>query len=215
MKIETKCTICQTQTDEFVNDDILYYHCKRCEYIFKSPKYYRDFDTQKKRYNLHQNEEESEGYIAYFQRFLDFVLPLVSTPKNSLDFGCGVSSLLSKLLINNGIECDYYDPIYYPNREYKDKKYDLIVSVEVYEHLHNPNKVFKELISLLNSGGYLAIQTEFHPNNVAKFKKWYYHKDPTHILFFRAKTFEVLASKYGGKVIDNNSKNMVVIEKCR
>ncbi|MFK5975118.1 MAG: class I SAM-dependent methyltransferase [Sulfurovum sp.] len=215
MKIKTKCSICQTTTIEFINDDILYHQCESCEYIFKSPKYYRDFDTQKERYNLHQNEEENEGYIAYFERFLNFVLPLTKSPQKALDFGCGVSSLLSKLLLKNGIECDYYDPIYHPDREYKDKKYDLIVSTEVFEHLHNPNEVFRELLSLLDNNGYLAIQTEFHPNNLEKFSKWYYHKDPTHIVFLRAKTFEVLASKYGGKVIDNNNKNMVVIQKCR
>ena len=213
-KTNIKCNICQTPTDEFENEDILYYHCKGCEYIFKSPIYYSDFDTQKERYNLHQNSDESDGYIAYFQRFLDFVLPFVGTSKcnNALDFGCGVSSLLSKMLTQNGIECSYYDPIYHPNN-YKNQKYQLIVSTEVFEHLHNPDETFGELLALLDDGGYLAIQTEFHPNGIDKFKKWYYHKDPTHIVFFTPKSFEVLASLFGAKVIGDNGKNMVVIQK--
>ena len=216
-EINIKCNICQTPTDEFENEDILYYHCKGCEYIFKSPIYYSDFDTQKERYNLHQNSDEDAGYQAYFQRFLDFTLPFVngdknSSAKNALDFGSGVSSLLSRMLIKNGIETLYYDPIYHP-KDYKSQKYDLIVSTEVFEHLHSPKDTLGELISLLNSGGHLAIQTEFHPNDIDKFKKWYYHKDPTHIVFFTPKSFEVLASLFGAKVIGDNGKNMVVIQK--
>jgi len=214
IKINIKCNICQRTTDEFENKDILYYHCRECEYIFKSPIYYSDFETQKERYNLHQNSNEDAGYEAYFQRFLDFTLPFVGDAQKALDFGSGVSSLLSRMLIKNGIECDYYDPIYHP-KEYQDQKYDLIVSTEVFEHLHSPKDILGELISLLNSDGYLAIQTEFHPNDIEKFKRWYYHKDPTHIVFFTPKSFEVLASLFGAKVIANNGKNMVIIQKDR
>jgi len=69
------CHICNQHTASFSDEktDITYYHCKTCEYIFKSPKYYQDFDAQKERYNLHENNENDEGYKAYFQRFLDFL----------------------------------------------------------------------------------------------------------------------------------------------
>jgi hypothetical protein len=69
------------------------------------------------------------------------------------------------------------------------------------------------LVSLLNNGGYLALQTQFHPNTEEAFKKWYYHQDPTHIVFFRAKTFEVLCEAFGCRIIKDNSKNMILIQK--
>jgi len=211
------CHICNRPTESFVHEktNITYYHCKECEYIFKSHEHHKDFSTQKERYNLHENDEKDEGYKAYFQRFLDFMLPLIDQPKSALDFGCGRSSLLASLLEKEGIDCDYYDPIYYPTALNNSKKYELIVSTEVFEHLHQPREVFESLIERLVEGGYLALQTQFHPNDVAAFKKWYYHQDPTHIVFFTAKTFKVLCEIYGCKLIMDNGKNMLVIKKNR
>ena len=209
------CHICNNPTELFVHEktNITYYHCKHCEYIFKSPECYKDLSEQKERYNLHENDEDDEGYIAYFQRFLDFTLPLVDQPKSALDFGCGASSLLSTMLGKEGIECDYYDPIFHPDTAGNSKKYELIVSTEVFEHLHQPRDIFESLLERLEEGGYLALQTQFHPNNVDAFKKWYYHQDPTHIVFFTAQTFRVLCEIYGCEFVGDNWKNMVVIKK--
>ena len=65
--------------------------------------YIKKIEDQKARYDLHENEEDNEGYRAYFQRFLDFVLPAVRKPENALDFGCGESSLLASMLEEEGI----------------------------------------------------------------------------------------------------------------
>jgi len=209
------CHICNRLTKSFKHKktDIIYYHCTSCEYIFKSPTYYQDLETQKERYNLHENNEEDEGYRAYFQRFLDFVLPHVENVETALDFGCGRTSLLAQLLGDEGIACDYYDPIYHPDTFNEDKKYDLIVSTEVFEHLHQPKEVFERLLEKLNSGGYLAIQTEFHSNIQISFEKWWYPQDPTHIVFFRVKTFSVLCAMHECQYVTDNAKNMVLIKK--
>ena len=210
-----KCHICNEPTLMFfdMQDHSVYYQCKECEYIFKHPSVYKAIEAQKERYDLHENEEENEGYRAYFQRFLDFIFPLVGTPKTALDFGCGKSTLLSQMLKEYGVECEYFDPIYHPNKLDNSKKYQLIVSVEVFEHLHQPKEVFEDLLNRLESGGYLAIQTEFHPNDIDAFKQWYYQKDPTHIVFFREKTFDVLSHLYPCRIVDDNGKNMIVIKK--
>lgn len=213
--MKMKCHICNKITESFIDQktNITYYNCNNCEYIFKSPECYQDFSVQKERYNLHENDENDTGYQAYFQRFLDFILPLLDKPKTALDFGCGRSSLLASLLIKEGIDCDYYDPIYHPDTLDEKKKYELIVSTEVFEHLHQPREVFESLLDRLEEGGYLALQTQFHPNDAEAFKKWYYHQDPTHIVFFTAKTFRVLCKEYGVEFIADNGKNMVVLRK--
>ncbi len=198
--------------DEKTN--ITYYHCNECEYIFKSPECYQDLDTQKERYNLHTNDENDEGYIAYFQRFIDFTSPFVSSCKSALDFGCGASSILSEMFEKKGIVCDFYDPIYHPEgMDDHSKKYDLIVSTEVFEHLHQPRDVFVSLLDRLSKDGYLALQTQFHTNDIEAFKKWYYHQDPTHIVFFTAETFKILCKRYGCEFVSDNTKNMVLIRK--
>ncbi len=213
--MKLNCHICNQVTKIFIHEktNITYYHCKPCEYIFKSPEHYQDLDTQKERYSLHENNENDTGYIAYFQRFLDFTLPHMSNVKSALDFGCGRTSLLSQLLLEKGIACDFYDPIYHPNTLGKEKRYDLIVSTEVFEHLHDPKDVFESLLKILHKGGYLAIQTEFHSNEQVSFKKWWYIGDPTHIVFFRVQTFSVLCEQFGCRIVENNAKNMLVIQK--
>ena len=209
------CHICNQNCDFFVHEktNIKYHYCNVCEYIFKDPKNFQDLSVQKERYNLHENDENDEGYKAYFKRFLDFTLPLVGKPETALDFGCGASSLLAKLLEKEGVACDYFDPIYHPDKAYCTKEYDLIVSTEVFEHLHHPKKIFEHLLSKLKEGGYLALQTQFHPNNIESFKKWYYHQDPTHIVFFTTETFKVLSQMYGCKYVGDNGKNMVLMKK--
>ena len=190
-----------------------YYHCKSCEYIFKSPEYFCDLQAQKERYDLHKNNEDDAGYIAYFQRFINFVLSHVSNVHTAFDFGCGCTSLLAQLLKKEGIICDYYDPLYHPHMPDKTKKYDLVVSTEVFEHLHQPKEVFEQLLKRLNSGGYLAVQTEFHSNEQRSFQAWWYPHDATHVVFFRAETFRVLCKMYGCSYVADNAKNMVIIRK--
>ena len=209
------CHICNNSCETFTHfkTTIIYYHCLKCEYIFKSPEYYQDLNTQKERYNLHENNEKDTRYRAYFQRFVDFVLPQVHDVSTALDFGCGKTSLLASLLEEQGIACDYYDPIYHPNTLDDTKKYKLIVSTEVFEHLHQPCEVFERLLATLHGRGYLAIQTEFHSNDRGIFEKWWYPQDPTHIVFFRPKTFEILAERYGCSVIAVNYKNMILLQK--
>ena len=210
-----RCHICNEPTLMFIDEkhQMLYHHCRECEYIFKDPSVYKKIEDQKARYDLHENEEDSAGYRAYYQRFLDFILPAVRSPESALDFGCGESSLLASMLEEKGISCDFYDPLYHPDGLSGEKKYDLIVSTEVFEHLHQPKEVFESLLERLNVGGYLAIQTEFHPNEMGAFMNWYYTQDPTHIVFFTEKTFEILSDLFNCRVIDDNGKNMLVIKK--
>jgi len=209
-----KCLICNSSTEHFIDkkDNIEYFECDSCQCIIKSKDNFVDFNKQKQRYDLHENSENSSGYREYFNRFLDFVLDDGKDIKSALDFGCGATSLLAKILKEKNIECDFYDPIYYRDNNYN-KSYDLIVSIEVFEHLHNPKKIFEELVDKLNPKGYLAIQTAFHPQNRDNFLKWYYKLDPTHIIFFSPHTFNILAKEYNLEILKHNSKNIILMQK--
>ena len=59
----------------------------------------------------------------------------------------------------------------------------------------------------------MALQTQFHPNDKEAFKQWYYHQDPTHIVFFMAHTFKTLCEVFGCEFIGDNGKNMIVLKK--
>ncbi len=208
------CLICGDKCDSFKYEyeDIDCYRCENCELIFKDPAIYQSFDEQKPRYDLHENDSDSAGYRIYFQKFIDFVLPRTDSIDAALDFGCGESSLLADMLIEQGIACDYYDPIYHSDQEYKNSRYDLITSVEVFEHLHDPMTVFKELLSIVNKDGYIAIRTEFHLNSIDRFSTWHYPRDPTHIVFFSPKTFRIMCELQGCKYLADNGKNMILVQ---
>ena len=211
-----KCHLCEGNTTAFVDEKhaMHYYHCQVCDVIFKDPASYQSIEAQKSRYDLHENDEESEGYRAYFQRFLDFVLPLLQEEVScALDFGCGRSQLLASMLQAQHIDCDAYDPIYHPEGYDREKTYDLIVSTEVFEHLHDPKAVLHRLLGSLKKGGYIAIQTAFHYSDKEAFLQWYYPKDPTHIVFFSPKTFQHLCGTFGCEYVADNGKNMVLLKK--
>jgi len=210
-----QCLVCSCDTQSFLDEsmDIWCYSCSNCGLIFKDPSHHQSFIEQKERYDLHENSSESDGYRRYFQNFLEFVMPVVGEPSRVLDFGCGESLLLSDMMIDRGMSCDYYDPVYHPSAEYRDSRYDLIVSVEVFEHLLDPMAVFTQLISLLHSGGYLAIRTELHSEDIEQYLRWYYPKDPTHVVFFSTDTFRHMCRVSDCQYVIDNAKNIIIIRK--
>jgi len=212
-----QCLICGSRCERFYDpaERMEYYRCNDCELVFKEKKAFADFSVQKKRYDLHENDENDAGYRAYFGTFLDFVLPLCGSPRTALDFGCGASLLLSRMMRERGMDTLAFDPIYHADTPYRDDRYDLIVSVEVFEHLHDPKQVFGELLTLLNPGGYLALRTEFRPRKDEDFLKWYYRMDPTHVVFFSPGTLRKLCTDFDCRYLADNGKNIAVVQKCR
>ncbi|MEC7376339.1 MAG: methyltransferase domain-containing protein, partial [Pseudomonadota bacterium] len=49
---------------------------------------------------------------------------------------------------------------------------------------------------MLKPDGWLAVMTCFQTDD-DRFDTWHYRRDPTHVVFYRAATFEWLAAAYG------------------
>jgi len=209
------CPICSTQTQAFVDErhGITYSECPACRYRFKSPQHHPDWTAQKQRYDLHQNDPDDPGYRAYFQRFLDFMLPHVPQKGRVLDFGSGASDLLASMFREQGWDAVRYDPIYYPDEEYRSQYYNLIVSTEVFEHLSDPMATLRHLASFLVPGGHLALQTQFYPEALEAFFDWYYRLDPTHIGFLIPKTFGQMAADAGLCYVADDGINKVLLKR--
>jgi len=209
------CPICTHHCENWLDEqmDVVYYRCGECGYIYKSPHNHPNLSDQKSRYDLHQNNSDDPGYRAYFDRFLDWVLPLVGEGGLALDYGCGVSDLLSVMLGERGFAADRYDPIYYPDESYRARRYDLIVSTEVFEHLDTPLSAMKSLSGLLYDNGYVAIQTQFYPPKYEEFGRWYYRMDPTHIGFFSVDTLRYMARSCGLEYVSDDGVNKILLRK--
>jgi len=210
-----KCKLCQSDTIKINSKtDKIYHRCIRCDYIFLEKKFCLDVREEKNHYDNHDNNLESLGYVKMFEKLIgEFVTPVASEIKTALDFGCGEGEVLPILLERKGISCDRYDLFYFQTKVYEDKKYDLICSTEVFEHLSEPLEVFKELLSHLNKNGYLLLMTAFHPSDDEKFLKWYYIQDSTHIGFFSMRTFEYIADVLNLRVVKHNSKNSILFKR--
>ncbi|MBT7682227.1 MAG: class I SAM-dependent methyltransferase [Nitrospina sp.] len=192
-----------------------YWLCPQCRAISVPAELHISPDDEVKRYLEHENSLESEGYVRMFQEKIDI---LQTYPiKSALDYGCGYEPVLKILLTRLGIEADGYDPNFFPEIRL-DKRYDLVISTETFEHFRNPAEEIQRIIDRVVPGGYLAIMTRFYPTEdnrfqPDKFANWYYKRDPTHIIFYCTKTFQWLAENIGFKMVFNNDHDFVVLKK--
>ena len=211
-----KCLICKANTsiikDEKNNWE--FFHCKKCEFIFKNPTDYVNAIDELKQYKNHNNSMESSGYVKMLKEFINITFERhLKSIDNVLEFGSGPGPVLAELLKEKGLSVDIYDKYFSAKEVYRDKEYDLITSTEVIEHIDNPVKIFNFFKSHIKRSAYLALMTQFHTNDAKEFKKWWYKNDPTHICFFRPKTFEVLASMSGFIVLKHDSKKSILFQK--
>lgn len=211
------CLICNTPSTSF-EDKVLkktFFHCPNCEAIFLEPKFYLDAQTEKGKYKQHNNSLENEGYVKMFEDFMDFFWKDLVQKKGleALDFGCGPGPVLATLLERKDLHVDKYDPFFYPKSPRRDKKYSLITSTEVFEHLQHPLEVFQNLANSLDKDGLLALMTHFHYNDLERFLQWWYRRDPTHIVFYTPKTFEFMANKCNLHVQAHDNKRIITFKK--
>ena len=185
--------------------------------IFVPANYFLPIEQEKERYLEHENSIKNEGYVAMFEAAIDHIKNACNNVHTVLDYGCGYEPVLKILLERHGYTADIYDENFFPDLNLR-KNYDLIISTETFEHFKHPGKELDRLTSLLSPTGYLAVMTQFYSfkNKTASkelFRDWYYKRDPTHIVFFSDQTFEWMANHYKLKIVFNNNKNFVILQK--
>jgi SAM-dependent methyltransferase len=199
---------------QLIGEQNKYYHCKQCEAIFSEPGEIVEPDEEKERYEGHDNNHQNEGYVKMFKDFIEEVIePNINLEEinDVLEFGCGPGPVLADLLENRNLNVDLYDPYFFPKKVFKDQKYDLITSTEVFEHFSDPVKELKLLTSHLKEGSYLAVMTSFHPGP-ENFEDWWYKWDPTHIVFYNQKTFSEIASAFDLEIIYTDQEKYILFK---
>ena len=214
---KTLCKICGNETRELHDAQMnnRYHVCLFCDYIFLDEEGYASFEDEKTRYMEHDNSYENEGYRDFLEGFLETaVFPFGNGFRRALDFGSGPEPVLARIMRErHGIETDIYDLHFSPDRTYMDKKYDLIVTTEVLEHLKNPVETLKELYECMDQGGILAVMTLFHHGDDRAFLSWHYRRDKTHIGFFTAKTLEIAGRAAGLELIHTDGRRVATFKK--
>ena len=195
MKIQD-CIVCSSNLVESfqTSDNLNYWHCNSCGAKFLDSKHHIDKDSEKKRYLEHENIIEDEGYRNFLSKLSNPLIGKINTSAKGLDFGCGHGPALADIFIKNKYSIDLYDPFFFPNKEIFSKTYDFITCTETAEHFFNPKKEFDLMNALLKKDGWLGVMTCFLTTHDA-FDSWHYRRDPTHVVFYAEKTFEVIAKQ--------------------
>ena len=209
------CKICNEKTIKIYDSQFqnIYYYCKNCDFISLDEQFIVSNEREKTLYNFHNNSMDNIGYVNMLKDFIEkFIKPYVGGNAKALDFGCGPGPVLAELLKTNDIKTDIYDPYFFPEKIFINKKYNLISCTEVFEHFKDPIDNFKLLDDLIIKNGILALTTLFHPG-MEEFTNWWYRRDATHISFYTLNTFKYIADFYNYKILDFNKKNVCILRK--
>ncbi len=193
------CPLCQsTHVVDFEQDKRRrYFRCDLCSLVFADPASRLSPEEEKAHYDLHENSAKDQGYRRFLSRVatpLSEKLGMAS--KQGLDFGCGPGPVLASMLADKGYTMSIYDPYFSPDIMVLEVQYDFVTCTEAIEHFYLPHKEWRQLLSLVKPGGWLAIMTKLVIDADA-FKRWHYKNDPTHVSFFSRETFCFLADRDG------------------
>ena len=212
------CSLCYSPSEFLLKaDGREYHHCTACGLIFVPSRFFITSEKEIERYLEHENSLNNEGYVRMFQEKIDLIVDHCTNIQTVLDYGCGYEPVLKTLLERQGFQAEGYDPYFFPELK-ENSTYDLIISTETFEHLKLPGEELKKVASRVSPGGYCAVMTRFYPTQNGKLDKlgflnWYYKRDPTHICFYGAKTFEWIAHYHNFDIILNNNKDFVIFQR--
>ena len=174
----------------------IYWRCAACEATFLEPVQRLKPDEELAQYRHHENDPDDPRYRAFLSKLADPLLSRLKPGMAGLDYGCGPGPALAAILTEAGLSMALYDPFFRDDPKVLRRTYDVITLSEVAEHFFDPTGEFERLDRLLEPGGWLGVMTCFQTDD-GQFASWHYRRDPTHVVFYRARTFEVIAEQRG------------------
>lgn len=173
-----------------------YWRCDTCEATFLDPDQRPGRDEELAHYRHHENLPDDPRYRRFLSKLADPLLKKLKPGMTGLDYGCGPGPALAVMLEEAGLSTTLYDPFFRPSKDALQQSYDVITLSEVAEHFFEPAAEFERLDRLLKPGGWLGVMTCFQTDD-ERFANWHYRRDPTHVVFYRARTFEIIAKRRG------------------
>lgn len=176
-----------------------HFACRACGLIFVPPSHHPDRKTERRRYETHDNDPDDPRYRAFLNRAAEPLAERVEPPASGLDYGAGPGPTLSVMLEERGYRMEIYDPFFAPHTEVLDRRYDFITCTETAEHFHRPAEEFERFDEMLKPGGWLALMTQWADGK--NFERWSYARDVTHVCFYRARTMDWIAGRFGWRLV--------------
>lgn len=173
-----------------------YHRCEQCEATFLDPRQRPTQAEAEALYRLHRNAVDDPAYRGFLARLVTPLLARLAPGSEGLDYGCGPGPALAAMLEEAGHRVTLYDPLFFDQPAALARRYDFVTLSEVAEHFHEPRLEFERLGQYLRPGGWLAVMTRFQTDD-RRFAGWHYRRDPTHVVFYRERTFRLLAASQG------------------
>lgn len=195
---------------------VSYYSCNECGY----------FQTEKPFWlneaYLNPINNSDTGLVLRNIRNANFVLAtmdLLSIPNGHkvVDFAGGYG-LLVRILRDRGLNAYWFDPfcknifaIGFEN-DTNSGKTGLVTAFEAFEHFEFP---LAELEKMFEISGNVLFSTDLIPDPIPNFKDWWYYGEEhgQHVGFFRLKTLNYLAKKYGKYLYTNGTDLHILSDK--
>ena len=208
-----KCPLChgdQNSIKHTKQDGQVYLDCEFCRLIYMDEAYRLSPQQERAHYETHNNDISDVRYQNFVSPIVDYISRHVEKGKLGLDYGAGAGPVVSALLIDQGFEMKLYDPYFWDEHTSLTFRYDFIVSCEVIEHFYSPANEFDRFKFLLNRSGVVAMMTEIYHDEI-EFKDWYYHRDPTHVCFYRMETFEWIVRNYNFAKLTRTGPRTIIL----
>lgn len=207
------CPVCRSSASSLFAaiDWRRYFRCATCEATFLEPSQRPSPEEELAHYGHHENAVDDPGYRAFLARFARPFLERLPERACGLDYGCGPGPALAAMMREAGHTVALYDPFYHADADALRASYDFICCTETAEHFHDAYGEFSRLDRMLKPGGLLGVMTCFQTED-EKFARWHYRLDPTHVVFYRAATFRVIASQRGW-ACEIPAKDIVIMRK--
>ncbi len=208
-----RCTVCKSSNINFFlkSGKLVYWECNVCDSKFLDTKNYVSKSDEKKHYLKHNNLITDLNYKNFLLKLIKPVKEKISTSDIGLDYGCGFAPALANIFKSYGFRVELFDPFFFPNNDVLLKKYKFITCSEVVEHFFNPYDEFNKINNLLDNNSWFGVMTTFLPKDEL-FENWYYRRDPTHVVFYKKKTFQYIGYERNWQVFFP-SENIVLFYK--
>ena len=189
------CPLCGGTSAPFHHSDRLFLSCGACALVFVPARQHLSLEQERSRYSTHRNSPEDSGYRAFLDRLLIPLTARLVTGACGLDYGSGPGPAVSTMMRERGFVMADYDPFFAPDEAPLRATYDFVTCTEVVEHLRRPIDAFSHIDALLRPGGVFGILTGVLESD-NEFAPWWYHRDVTHIAFYRPNTLEWIARHF-------------------
>ena len=207
------CRLCRSSDCRLFHDDgrRTFFHCSGCGLAFVPPDNFISLDEERRRYDLHDNSEDQEGYVRFLRETITAVEKCCRRSGKILDYGSGKNAVLTGLLNDIGYDCTAFDPLYEIGAKALVKQFDAVILCEVVEHLRDLRREIRTLKSVITQKGKLVVRTKLRPS-LKKFPAWWYKNDLTHINFFNDRSIRLFGALLGKPAEIKADKDIFVMQ---